>query len=218
MSCGRPHSYRGSFLEQGAASCKVRLRAKESANCKAHRKGIPRKKGPRPARRRESGEAKGRPSHIGRTVLSQLAGLRDDLLQHVVRNTRNMQVRSSESKHLSVSKWGKFKHWFSHAVPSILNDENLRTDVECRDNECTCVKRTLLCCQNFPQGRKLFSNFPGLQVTWTGGPRYLFWRCKMDYQLRRGYHHPYIGPQSPDIWLLFRIRVWQTWSLFCSVF
>ena len=46
------------------------------------------KEEPRLARRRKSGEAKGRPSHIGRSILSQMAGLRDDLLQHIVRNTR----------------------------------------------------------------------------------------------------------------------------------
>ena len=73
-----------SFLEQCAASSKVGRRAKESANCKVHRKGKPRKKEPRPARRR--------------------AGLRGDLLQHMIRNTRNTQIRSSKSEHLSDSK------------------------------------------------------------------------------------------------------------------
>ena len=41
------------------------------------------KKKSRPARRRKGEEAKGRPSHIGR------AGLRDNPLQHITRNTRN---------------------------------------------------------------------------------------------------------------------------------
>ena len=62
------------------------LRVKESAKCRTHRNGKPRKKKtPRPARRRKSGEAKGRPSHIGR------AGLKDDPLQHFTGNTRNTQ-------------------------------------------------------------------------------------------------------------------------------
>ena len=61
-------------------------------------KGNRGKRGPRPARRRKSGEAKGRPSHIGR------ADLRDDLLQHSIRNARNTQIRSSKSKQLSVYK------------------------------------------------------------------------------------------------------------------
>ena len=41
----------------------IALRVKESTHCKTHRKGKPWKKVPRQSRRRESGEAKGRPSH-----------------------------------------------------------------------------------------------------------------------------------------------------------
>ena len=82
------------------------LRVKDNARCRTHRNGKPRKKAPRSARRRKSGEAKGRPSHIGR------GGLRDDLLQHSIRDTRNTQIRRSESKHLSVSKWKSLKTGF----------------------------------------------------------------------------------------------------------
>ena len=32
VSCGRPHSYRESLLEQGVTSCKVKQRARESTN------------------------------------------------------------------------------------------------------------------------------------------------------------------------------------------
>ena len=73
--CGRPHSYRESSQKQGAASCKVRHRARESAKCKAHLKGKPREEGPRSARRQKGEEAKRRPSHIGRAILRQTAGL-----------------------------------------------------------------------------------------------------------------------------------------------
>ena len=118
VSRGRPHSYRGSSLEDGVVSRKVKQRTRDNTICKAHRKGKPRKKGPPPARRRKSGEAKGRPSHIGR------ADLRGDLLQHVVRNTRNMQIRISNCKPLSVSQRSKFENWFSHAVSTILDAEN----------------------------------------------------------------------------------------------
>ena len=108
------------------ASCKVRQRARESTNSKAHRKGEPRKKGPGPAKRRKSGEAKEQSVITHWPHCSELAGwLRDDPLQHFIWNTRNTQIRSSESKQLSVSKWSKFENWFSHAVPAILNAENL---------------------------------------------------------------------------------------------
>ena len=42
--------------------------------------------------------------------------------------------------------------------------------------------------------------------------------CKMGFQLRKEYHHPCTGPQSVDIWLLFRIRVWRIGNLFCNEF
>ena len=75
----------------------------------------------------KSGQAKVRPSHISR------AGLRDDLLQHTIRNTRNMQIRCSKGKHLSVSQRSKFEHWFSDAVSSILGAENLRTEGQVKE-------------------------------------------------------------------------------------
>ena len=73
------------------------------------------------ARRRKGEEAKGRPSHIGRATLGQMAGLRDDLLQCIIKNGRNTQIRSSKIKQLSVPKWSKFEHWFSHAASAILD-------------------------------------------------------------------------------------------------
>ena len=50
------------------------MRVTDNERCRTHRNGKPQKRAPRPARRRDSREAKRRPSHIGRT------GLRDDLL------------------------------------------------------------------------------------------------------------------------------------------
>ena len=125
LSHGRPHSKRESSLEQGVESCKVRQRAKENAKCRAHRKGKPRKKGPRPARERKGGEAKGRPSHIGLTILSRKAGLTNNLSWYIVRNARFAQVRSSKNKQLFVSGWCKFEHRFSHPFPAIQNAEDL---------------------------------------------------------------------------------------------
>ena len=67
-------------------------------------------------------------------------------------------------------------------------------------------------------GRKTFSRFLGLQVSWTGGLRYWFCFGKMDCQLHRRYHHLYLWPQSPDVWLLFRVQAWLTRSLLFNVF
>ena len=118
-SHGRPYSSKESSLEQDVASCMITLRVKESTKCRTHRNGKPRKRAPRPARRRKSGEVKGRPSHIRR------AGLRDDPLQHFTRNTRNTQVRCNKGKQLSTFKRGKFEHKFSDPVSSILKAEDL---------------------------------------------------------------------------------------------
>ena len=101
------------------------------------------------------------------------SGLRDDLLQHSLRNTRNTQIRSSESKQLSVSMRKRFEHLVSHTVSSFFDAKNLCTGVKRRDNECTCVISFRE--ENFellgPQRRKLFSKFLGLQVTCTDGLR-----------------------------------------------
>ena len=140
------------------AVCKVRQRVKDNAMCRTHRKGKARKRGLRPARRREGGEAKGRPSHIGR------AGSRDNPLQ-CIKNTRNTQTRCSESKHLYVSNWSKFEHWVSHAVSSsILGAENLWTGIDCRDNKGTITsireENLELICQHSPRRRNLLCNPP----------------------------------------------------------
>ena len=66
------------------------------------------------------------------------------------------------------------------------------------------------------RGAKRFPITHGLQVTWTDGLRYWFCFGKMDFKLRRRHHRPCIGPQNPDIWLLFRIRIRLTGNLFCN--
>ena len=91
VSHGRPHSSRESSLEQDVESCKATPRVKDNTRCKTHRNGKPRKKAPRPARRRKSGEARGRPSYI------DLVGLRENTLQHVRRNTRDRQLRCTSA-------------------------------------------------------------------------------------------------------------------------
>ena len=67
----------------------------------------------------------GEPSHTGRTVLSQVAGLTNDLLQYIIRNAWNAQVRSSKIKWMFVSRWCKFEKLFLHTVPAIQNAEDL---------------------------------------------------------------------------------------------
>ena len=103
------------FLSLGAESCKVRHQPEKTQLCIIHQRGKPRKKlGLDPPSGEKGEEAKGRLSHIGRAILSQLAGLRDDLLQYIIRNTKNPQIRSSKVKQLSVSKWSKLEHLISH--------------------------------------------------------------------------------------------------------
>ena len=104
VSCGRPHSFKGPFVEQGVASCEIKQRTRESTNCTAHRKGKPRKMCfDFPGSGKRSGVEGATVTH-GRTVLSQVAGLLDDLLQHVVRNARNTQLQRSTIQKLSASK------------------------------------------------------------------------------------------------------------------
>ena len=57
-------------------------------------------------RRRTSGEARERQSHI------RPVGLRENTLQHFRRNTRNRQLRCNKGKCLSASKRSKFEHRF----------------------------------------------------------------------------------------------------------
>ena len=68
---------------------------------------------PRPTKGRNGEEAKERTSHIGCVILSQIAGLRDDLLQHSIRNTKNSRSGAAKSNTCSFPKWNKF---VSHAV------------------------------------------------------------------------------------------------------
>ena len=83
------------------------------------------KKRARLARRRKGEDAKGRPSHIGRAILSQRACLTDNLSQHNIRNTGFTQITSSEIKNRVVSTWCKFEHKFSNPVSTIINAEDL---------------------------------------------------------------------------------------------
>ena len=62
-----------------------------NTKCRTHRNGKPRKKAPRPAKRRESGEARVRPSHIGRAVL------KENPLQHFTRNTGTHSSRATKA-------------------------------------------------------------------------------------------------------------------------
>ena len=82
----------------------ITLRVKDNTKCRTHRNWKPRKRAPPLARRRKGEEAKGQPSHIG------LAGLRENTLQHVRRNTRDRQLRCNEV--------------FSNCVSSIFNAED----------------------------------------------------------------------------------------------
>ena len=68
------------------------------------------KKRPRLSRRRNGEEAKGRPSHSGRAILSRNSGLTINLSQ---KNATFAHVRSSKIKQLFVSGWCKFENWFS---------------------------------------------------------------------------------------------------------
>ena len=118
VSHGRPHSYRGSSWGKMLHHARLGSEFKESAKCRTHRKGKPRKKAPRPARRRKSGEAKGRPSHIDR------AGLREDPLQHTIRKPGTHRSGAPRENNCPLPK-GASLHWFSNAVSSILVAENL---------------------------------------------------------------------------------------------
>ena len=95
------------------------------------------KKEPRLAKRRKGEEAKGRPSHIGRAILSQWACLTYDLSQLIIRNMRLTHTRSSGSEHLVVSRWCKFEHMFSNPVSAIVDVEDLCSNIERRHNEIT---------------------------------------------------------------------------------
>ena len=88
---------------------------------KKHQSVTPqKKKGPRLAKRRKGEEAKGRPSHIGRAILSQRACLTYDLSQLIIRNMRLTHTRSNGIEHLVV----KFEHMFSNTVSAIVNVED----------------------------------------------------------------------------------------------
>ena len=123
-SHGRPHSTREASLEQYDDSCKVKPRIKKATERRIHRNK--KQKAPRPARRRNSGEARERPPHM------RPVNLREDPLQHFKRNTRNTQLRCNKSKHFAATKRSKFENRFSYSVSSILDAENLRASIERR--------------------------------------------------------------------------------------
>ena len=113
------------------------------ANCMVHHTGKPRKGWLRFARRRNGEEAKGRPSHIGRTVLSQMAAVTDDLSQYIIRNAVKAQVRSSKIKRMFVSGVVGVKRRDNEKIISISFAENV---MEFRD-------------QRFPLRCKTSANF-----------------------------------------------------------
>ena len=91
---------------------------------------------PRPARRRKSGEAKERPSHIG------ITGLRNDPLQRFKRNTGNRQIRCNQGKQLSASQRCKFEHWYSNTISSILQCETHKPNYHNQSRQQPPHKRT----------------------------------------------------------------------------
>ena len=127
VSHGRPYSskesslkqYAESSLEQDDDSCKTMPRVKDNTKCKTDRKGKPQKNAPRPARRRKSGEARVRPSHM------RPVSFRENTLQHFWRNTKNTQNRCNKGKSLSASKRSKFENQFSNSVSSIFHAEDM---------------------------------------------------------------------------------------------
>ena len=119
VSHGRPCSSKESSLEQHAESCKITPRVKDNTTCRTHRKGKPRERAPRHARRQKDEEAKRRPSPI------DLVGLRENTLQHFRRNTRNRKFMCNKGKCLSTAKRSKFEHRFSNSVSSIFDAEDM---------------------------------------------------------------------------------------------
>ena len=93
----------------------------ESANCIAHRK---RNRGKRcldpPGCEKASEEPTRRPSHIGRLILGQMAGLKDDLMQCII--TSRSGVAGSNN---CLFPNGASLDTGFHAVSSILDAENL---------------------------------------------------------------------------------------------
>ena len=100
-SNGRPQSPRASSLEQDDDSCIATPRIKKNERCRTHRMRKPQKRTPRHARRRRSGQARERPSHL------RPVGLRENQ-----QNTRNRQIKCNKCKRLSATKWSKFENWF----------------------------------------------------------------------------------------------------------
>ena len=159
MSCGRPHSKRGPSPKRGTCSHK----GQASKILMAHQVGELRNEGPRPARRRIGEETKERPSHIDRSVLNQLTGLRESRY------------------HLA--------HFFCSFV-----DRSLHTG----------AKRLPIL--------SFFNRF-GLADSdiGTGTAKWAL-NCRRKTILLVPSH------KSPDIWLMFRTRVWLTWKLFFAVY
>ena len=76
---------------------------------------------PRLAKRRKSEEARRRPSRMSRAILSRIASFINNVLQHIISNTRLAQTRSNEPPF--VSNKGKPEDWFSNSVSVVVNVE-----------------------------------------------------------------------------------------------
>ena len=131
---------------------------REIAKCKAHQLMKPRKEEPRLARRRNGEESKERPSHKGRTVLGQMAGVTNDLSQHAIKNDRNARVRCSKIKRMFVSGWCKLENWFLHSVPAIQNAADCEQVLSAGTMKESSASREF-CGQTFPRRCKTPSNF-----------------------------------------------------------
>ena len=164
---------------------------------------------PRPARLRDSGEAKGRPSRIGR------AGLKENPLQHFTRNTDQVHQNANNCP---LPKGAGFPTAFLRSL-MLRTSERVSSEGRMKAPVPSPSGKGTLSFRPKPATRaQIVYRFPGLQVIWIDGPRYQFWRCRKDCQFQRGYNHLYIGPQSPDTWLLFRIQAWLIGNLLCDEF
>ena len=86
------------------------------------------KKWPRPAKLQKGEEAMGQPSHIGHAILSGIACITDNLLQHIISNTRHTMTLNF----CSCSTRASLK-----TVSAIENVEDLCTDINGWNDENT---------------------------------------------------------------------------------
>ena len=119
--------------------------------------------------RRKGEEAKERPSHIGRAILSRIACFTDNLSQHIT------HIKSSDVEQLVVSGWCKFEHWFPNTVSAIVNAEDSCSYIKGWNNEISMgipVGEKILVTME-PKLPKMVQNvtrFSGPLVIWIGEP------------------------------------------------